>query len=54
MPHVGIFGQEFYENYCHIRNQHLQICVIVKFCENTKIPKFWAENALFGYFWTGI
>ena len=28
------------ENYCHVWNQHIRICLIAKFCEETKMPKF--------------
>ena len=52
--HVANFGLVFCQNYCHIWNQHLQICLIVKFVEKTKIPKFGTKNALFRYFWAGI
>ena len=51
MPYLGIFGPEFYKNYCHIWNQHLRICQVAKFCEIMKMPKFGTKNALFGYFW---
>ena len=43
----GIFGQEFLKYYCHIWNQHPQICLILRFCERTRIPKFGINNALF-------
>ena len=54
MAYLGIFGLEFYKYYCHIWNQHPQICLIAKFCEKEKIPKFGTKNALFGYFWARI
>ena len=37
--------------YCHIWNQHPRICLSLKFCEETEMPKFGTKNALFGYFW---
>ena len=54
MPYLSIFGLEFLTNYCHILNQHPRVCLIAKFCEKTKLPKFGTLNALFEYFWTGI
>ena len=54
MPYLNIFGLEFKKNYCHISNQHPQICQIAKFCEETKLPKFGTKNALFRYFWDRI
>ena len=47
MPHLGIFGLNFRKNYCHIRNQHPQICQIPKIRGKTAIPKFWTKNGLF-------
>ena len=54
MPYLGIFGQGFEKNYCHICNQHLQIYLIAKFRGKTKMPKFGTKNALFACFWVGI
>ena len=61
---LGIFDQEcviwvflgknVLKNYCHIWNQHPQICLFAKFHEKTKMPKFWTKNAWFGYFGAGI
>ena len=34
--------------------QHLRICLIAKFCEESKMPKFGTKNALFEYFWARI
>ena len=61
---LGIFDQECliwvflgnnYKGNCsHIWNQHPRFCLIVKFCEKTKIPKFGTKNVLFGYFWARI
>ena len=57
------------KNYCHIWNQHAQICLFAKFQEKTKSkfgpkclnfgPKcltwvFLTKNALFGYLWSRI
>ena len=50
MPYLGIFGQEFYKNYCKIWNQHPRICTTAKFGWETKMPKFGTKNALCGYF----
>ena len=36
MLHLGIFGLEFEKSYCHIWNQHPQICVIAKFGVKSK------------------
>ena len=54
MPYLGIFGLECLNNYCHIWNQHPQICLIAKFRQKTKMPKFGTKNALFGCFWAKI
>ena len=36
---LGIFEEEFSENYFHILNQHAQIYLIANLREKTKIPK---------------
>ena len=41
------------KNDCHIWNHHPRICLIVNFCEETKMFKFGTKNALFGVFWDG-
>ena len=46
----GYFLARILKNYCRIWNQHLRISVIVKFCEETKIPKFGTKNDLLGIF----
>ena len=61
---LGIFDQEcviwvflgknVLKNYCHIWNQHPQICLFAKFHEKTKMPKFGTKNAWFMYFWARI
>ena len=51
---LGYFGTGSWKLYCHIWNQHPQICLIAKFCEIIKILKFGSKNALFGYFWAGM
>ena len=58
---LGIFDQEclfwvflgknLKKVYCHIWNQHPQICLFAKLLEKTKMPKFGTKNAWFGYFW---
>ena len=45
MQYFGIFGLAFENKYCHIWNQHPRICLIAKFCEKPKIPKFGTKNA---------
>ena len=54
MLYLGIFGLEFKKNYCHIWNQDPWICLIAKYCEIMKMPKFGSKSALFGYFWARI
>ena len=44
MFYLGIFGQELKKNYCQIWNQHPQICVLAKFYEEIKMPKFGTKN----------
>ena len=39
---------------CHIWNQNPWICLIAKYCEIMKMPKFGTKSALFGYFWARI
>ena len=48
---LGCFWAGILKNYSNIWNQHLQITVIAKFCEETKRPKCKTKNALFVYFW---
>ena len=40
----------FWKIYCHIWNQHLWICLIAKYREIMKMPKFGTKNALYWYF----
>ena len=64
MPYLGIFdqkcliwvvlGKNFKKDYCHVWNQHLQICLFAKFHEKTKMPKSGTKNAWFRYSWAGI
>ena len=42
------------ENYCHIGNQHPQICLFAVFCEKTRMPKLSTKNACFQYLWAEI
>ena len=44
-------GKNFFKKYCHIWNQHPQICLFGKFHEKTKLLKFGTKNAWFWYFW---
>ena len=39
MPYLGIFWIELKKNCCHILNQHIQISLILKFCEKKKKTK---------------
>ena len=53
MSYLGTFrqlGWNFWKKYCHIWNQHPQICLIAKIFEKMKMPKFGTSNALFRYF----
>ena len=57
MTEIALFGYfwgRILENYNYIWNQHPQICLLAKFCEKTKIPKFGTKNAFFSYFWARI
>ena len=54
MFHLGIFGREFEKYYCHIGNQHPQVCLFSKFQKITKMPKFRTKSSWFEYFWAGI
>ena len=47
MPYLGTFGLEFEKNYCHIWNQHPQICLISKFRKKAKMAKVGTKNDLF-------
>ena len=55
MPYLGIFWIELKKNCCHILNQHIQISLILKFCDKKKTKKkneyVLNQNTLFGYFW---
>ena len=48
---IWVFWVSILENFCHIWNHHLWICLLAKFCEETKMPKFGTKNDLFEYFW---
>ena len=45
-----IFGWNLKTKFCLIRNQHLWICLIAKFCRKSKMFKFGSKNVLFQYF----
>ena len=50
LAYLDIFGLEFFKKtYCHIWNKHP--CLIAKYREIMKTPKFATKIALFGYFW---
>ena len=38
------------KNYCHLWNEHPQICLIASFRQERKMSKFGIKNALFGIF----
>ena len=44
---LGYFWAKISKSYSHIWNQSLWFSAIVKFCEETKTPKFGTKNALF-------
>ena len=50
MPYLGIFWAGILENYCHIWNQYLRICLIAKLCGESKMLKLRTKKVLFGYF----
>ena len=56
MPYfiLGYFWARILKIYCHIWNQHPRTCLIAKFREKMKMPKFGTKNALFGYLWDRI
>ena len=41
----GIFWTGILKNFCHILNEHPQICLILKFPARIKMPKFETKNA---------
>ena len=43
-----------WKRYCHIWYQHPRFCVLAKFHEKTKMPKFGTKNLLVCYFWARI
>ena len=48
----GYFSTGFFKNYCPIWNQYSRICLIAKFCEETKMAKFWTKKCLIWVFLT--
>ena len=52
--YLDIFLAGISKQYCHIWNQHPQVCLIAKFGEKIKMSKFGTKNALFWCFWTEI
>ena len=54
----AVFGyfwaRMFLKIYCYISNQHLWLCLIAKYCEIMKRPKFETKKSLFRYFWARI
>ena len=56
MPYLGFgyFWSGIQNKYYQVWNQHLRICLIAKFWEETKMCKSWTKNPLFVYFWTGF
>ena len=47
----GYFWVKILTNYCHISNQHPQICQTAKFHKKSKLPKLLTKNAVIGYLW---
>ena len=47
------FWTGIWKYYCHVSNQHPQICLVAKFGSKIKILKFPTKNVLFEYFCTG-
>ena len=50
MPYLGIFWIELKKNCCHILNQHIQISLILKFCDKKKkklknYSHIWSQHA---------
>ena len=43
MGHFGLFWEKLWRTFCHIWNQHPQICLFAKFHEKTVMPKIWPE-----------
>ena len=52
-PLFEYFWTRSLKNYCHIWNQHPQICLTAKFCEK-KCLNLGQKNVLFAYFWAKI
>ena len=50
MRDSGNFGLQFEKNYCQIWNQHPRICLIAKYHEIVRMPKFGIKSTKFGYF----
>ena len=49
---IGYFWARIFKNYCHILNQHPQICLIVKFCKKTqKYLNLGPKMPYLGIFW---
>ena len=51
MPYFGIFGLEVGKNYCHIWNQHPQICLVANFAKKKKSLNFgpkMCDSGIFG------
>ena len=46
----GYFWAKILKDYCHILNQHPQICIFAKFREKIKMPKLGTKSALFRHF----
>ena len=54
MSYLRIFVTKLSKYYCHIWNQHREICLFARIHEKTKIPKLETENTLFVHFWGRI
>ena len=48
---IWVFLDYILKSYCHIWNQHPQICLTAKFYKEKRMPKFSTKYPLFKYFW---
>ena len=50
MSYLGLFGQEFWKNYCKIWNQHPWIYLIAKLGEEATVSQFKTKSGILEYF----
>ena len=50
MSYLGIFELKFQKNYCHICNQHYQICLIGNFLKKQKCLNLGPKMPYLGFF----